>query len=239
MSMMCFADPSYLFNFFDDGFILQTIRDPRAWYASMKAHFKAPDNERRFLTFSLALWFESTVRGLIHAASYPDQYLVLRYEDLVCTPEQTLKKIVSKIGIDFETVLLKPTIGEAAWYGNSAYGRKEKLDAASLNHWKNRLTEEEKDYISFEYGEFSGLLGYSDCDPESFGILPGEWFSSELGMSVTLENQSYLEKIKEENRRLNSMLYNVHRGFALDFRRREKATRRFGFLNRFFSSQTN
>ena len=222
ISMMCFANPQKFFDAFPDGFIIQTLREPRAWYASMKTHFKVQGLAELFMKMSLALWFESTVRGLNYSKFLPDKYIVLRYEDLVADTLTIMTDFFLKIGLQFDPVVLEPTMGRNPWFGNSAYGEKQDVDASSLQKWKSVLTNKEIHYIEKYYGTISKVLGYHGDE-----ILPPKadsinFYDRRLAMNIPISAQSDKALLEEENRRTASMLYDIHRNFVLEYRKQSK-----------------
>ncbi len=221
ISMMCFANPQKFFNAFPDGFIIQTLREPKAWYASMKTHFKAKGAEL-FMKMSLALWFESTIRGLNYSKFFPDKYIVLRYEDLVVDTLPSMTDLLSKTGLEFDPVVLEPTIGQSPWLGNSSYGEKQYVDAASLQKWKNVLTNKEIHYIDEYYGTISEVLGYQGDDILPLKADSINFYDPRLAMDIPISAQSDKELLEEESRRTASMLYDIHRSFVLEYRKQSK-----------------
>ncbi len=226
MSMMCFADPSFFLNAYPDGYILQTIREPKAWLASMKTHFKvkAKEDSMRFLKFSLHLWYEATIRAIINANCFSAQYFLLRYEDLVSNTQKTMEKIASKINLKIEPVLFKPTMGHKPWFGNSCYGAKSTVDNSSLQEWKKFLTHKELDYIDRYCSEIIKILGYGEKM-----LLPirkdiSKIYSDELFMNINFLYKNDSQRVYEENRRMASMIFNLHRDLVVENRQKNNKT---------------
>lgn len=49
-----------------------------------------------------------------------DEYMVVRYEDLISDPKEFMKKIALFLNINYDSILLEPTINGIPWTGNSS-----------------------------------------------------------------------------------------------------------------------
>jgi hypothetical protein len=69
-------------------------------------------------------------------------YLVLRYEELIQTPEQTMRHLCSFAKIQFQNSLLQPTHQGQLWQGNSMFKQDfTGIDASPLERWKGDITD--------------------------------------------------------------------------------------------------
>ncbi len=83
--------------------IIHTIRDPRDRYASVRKRFSA-DNPR--LGASTARLINSIRIGKRNLKEYPENYAIIRFEDLVLKPERTARIICDFIGEDYDPAML-------------------------------------------------------------------------------------------------------------------------------------
>ncbi|SMO83235.1 sulfotransferase family protein [Gracilimonas mengyeensis] len=79
----------------------------------------------------------------------PDTYKIIRYEDLVSKPKETMEQIAQFLGISFEPSLLEPTVLGKPWKGNSMSNRKfEGISSSRLHQWKKEILPMEVYYIN-------------------------------------------------------------------------------------------
>ncbi len=70
-----------------------------------------------------------------------DEYVVVRYEDLVTDTEATMRRICGEIRLEFDPVLLTPTSLGESWQGNSTTGAQFKgVSTSRLDSWKETIT---------------------------------------------------------------------------------------------------
>jgi len=102
--------------------IIHTIRDPRDRYASVRKRFGG-DNPR--LGASTARWLSSINAARRNMQKYPENYLIIRFEDLVSDPEKLCREICEFIGEEYDPIML--TMEGANRYknsgGNSSFGK--------------------------------------------------------------------------------------------------------------------
>jgi len=96
-------------------------------------------------------------------------------------PRRVLETVCRFIGIQFHLRLLKPTLADSRWAGNSTFHRALRgIDPQPLEHWKNQLTQQELWWIEFHCREGMEIAGYPLLTDACFslsrwaGRLPGE-----------------------------------------------------------------
>lgn len=87
---------------------------------------------------------------------------VIRYEDLLTTPEETVRDIADWLDIPFEPVLLKPTMRGRTWPGISSFRPSDGLETSFATRTVKALTEEEARYIRGALSTFRSEFGYED-----------------------------------------------------------------------------
>lgn len=180
------SHPATMDELFPDAKLLQIVRDPRAVFASFKnriinrygCHAKAHRLPRS--------WNRSA-REIPRLRRDPSRFLVIRYEDLVKNPEETLKKICRFGGFDFCGKMLKPTRAGSIWEGNSAFNKAfQRISTATAEQWKDCLSEPEIWWIELHCRRGMELAGYSFQTDARFSLrrwlkrLPGESWSGYL-----------------------------------------------------------
>lgn len=78
-----------------------------------------------------------------------NDYLVVRYEDLVSDTETKMNEITDFLNITREAILYKPTVNGELWGGNSTTGKKfNKISNEFLDLWKSTITPLEIEMIN-------------------------------------------------------------------------------------------
>ncbi len=76
-----------------------------------------------------------------HTRTMPGRYRVVRYEDLILEPAATLQGLCSFLEIDWEPVLMAPTLLGRPWFGNSMFtDRLDGISTLPLEHWRADLS---------------------------------------------------------------------------------------------------
>lgn len=69
-----------------------------------------------------------------------DGYLVVRYEDLVSSPEATMRRVARHIDIDYSERLLVPTLRGRPWGGNSTSEKQfQGISDVAANAWREEI----------------------------------------------------------------------------------------------------
>jgi hypothetical protein len=150
-----------IFQVFPQARVIFLVRDPRAVYLSNKRS----DEFRMEPAFVARQWVKSlrcALRQVVKFGRAP-QMLVLRYEDLVGRPRQTLQGLCDFLGVDFDETLVRPTVYGGPWQGN-AYGSDAahtyEIEPSKADSWKDEITPEENAAIVAEARFEMSLLGY-------------------------------------------------------------------------------
>lgn len=150
-----------IFALFPRARVIQLVRDPRAVYLSNKRS----DAFRMTPEFAAQQWVKSIRRILRHVVKFGvrDQIMVVRYEDLVASPQPTLQAVCDFIGVGFDAALTRPTVYGHPWQGNS-YGAQApatyEIDPAKADSWRKEITPEENAAILGAARFEMSLLGY-------------------------------------------------------------------------------
>ena len=132
---------------------IQLIRNPYANCKSLK--------ERQYMNIRLAAqeWKDLNAIGLIeNYISGSQNYLIIKYEDLVLSPKETVQKVCSFLGVDFREEMLNlnrasDTQSDQAYVLSS-------FDVQKLEGWKDSLTTKEIRKIEMITADLMSKLGY-------------------------------------------------------------------------------
>lgn len=165
-----------------DAFIVNIVRDPRDIVASKKirrqralADTELPPEIRKerqlavgYDPFLDSLAWKSAARaGRLAARSYPDQVIVIRYEDFVSEPAFSIRRVCDFLGLPFDQEML-----EVSAYG-SAEGGRGNVKAPGIQkdrteRWQRTLTKPEIFACQFVTSSEMTKAGYTT---ERIGIM--------------------------------------------------------------------
>jgi hypothetical protein len=148
-----------VFAEFPDAKIIHMSRDPRDRYASVRKRF-GRDTPR--VGAATGRWLASMKRAKRNKQMYPNNYMIVRFEDLATNPEEVLSEICDFIGERFSPAML--TMEGASTYrdsgGNSSFDRIQpgKISKNPVGRYRNVLTDAEIAFIQlFTKGEMQAL----------------------------------------------------------------------------------
>ncbi len=159
---------SHIFRWFPEARFIHLVRDPRDNYASLKSGWEVKYRERGGeLGFLLESMIERGRFGMelatINQARYgADRYLVLRFEDVVTDPTRWMRTIAEFLGIDFDDVLLRPTVCGRPWSGNNFDGlRFSAPSTTNVERWRQRITPAEAAVLEYHFRDVMLRFGYA------------------------------------------------------------------------------
>ncbi len=126
-----------ILNWWPEALFIHVVRDPRDNFVSYQR--KHPEWSTR--TFAES-WVHSIQSGLASQKKYgSDQYWVLRYEQLIQSPQEVLTAICQFLGIKDQPTLKVPTRNSQAWQGNSMFAEQFKqISASPGGRWKKSMS---------------------------------------------------------------------------------------------------
>jgi hypothetical protein len=190
------------------------VRDPRAVVASANhGRYRELVGDRYPLLMLVRLWRKSA-HAWLAMVSHP-MVTVLRYEDLVVNADRILDAIAGSLSIRaFPRDLLRSPLLDhrgAQWSGNSSFGDKPTIDAASDSAWKALLSDAEVRFIeACTQAEMEGL-GYVSIEP------PRRDAISDFVEDVAEVRPSYLKHyaLDRDNRRIELERWDAHSSKAM------------------------
>lgn len=131
---------------FPDARFVHILRNPYSNLVSLRRHVGRAGYP--FLAPSLSSLY-NTLYNLYRNRRLIEDYLVIRYEDLLTDPELTMRSVASFLEIDFVASLLEPTSMGRPWEGNSSRGiRYSGISAENLDLWRSEVTDLEIHYVN-------------------------------------------------------------------------------------------
>jgi len=161
---------------FPNAKFIHMSRDPRDRYASVRKRF-GKDNPR--LGASTARWLLSTKAANRNMKNYPDQYVIIRFEDLAAKPEQTAKAMCNFIGEEFspQMLFMKGAMEYRESGGNSSFEEITPgiISTKPIGRYKNVLMPAEIAFIQLFASKEMQNLGY-EKEPVKFTFLEATKF---------------------------------------------------------------
>lgn len=146
-----------MFSFWPQAKCIHIIRDPRDNYLSYRR--KHPHWSPEFFAEN---WNRFALQGLENQRTIgDDQYLIIRYEDLVKSPQESIRTLIDFLAIDYHEILLKPTRVGKSWWGNSMFNDKfQEISDDPVGRWHGNLSSLAAGIIMAKSGEGMSAFGY-------------------------------------------------------------------------------
>lgn len=150
-------------SLFPGGKFIHIVRNPYSCLVSTrKAWSHGGYPYLRDIVESLHGSYVSLARNVLGISGY----LVIRYEDLVSEPENTMRQVSEFVGMPFDPVLLRPTVLGKPWGGNSTSGKRfSGISKDALNSWKDSITDMEINFVNRRLGPALDMFGYERQPP--------------------------------------------------------------------------
>lgn len=159
-----------LLDWYPGARVVHMFRDPRAVYVSeLRRRVERPESlpyrwlvrapllMRGFVLVEVAwAWAGAVAHHRTLARRYPDHYRMVRFEDLVRSPEHTIDDLCAFLGIETEPRMLKMKVVS----GGALVGR-EGFDAGAADRWRESITEGEARWLRRLLGRRIRHMGYS------------------------------------------------------------------------------
>jgi hypothetical protein len=190
--------------------LIHCVRDPRANYSAIRVW-----NEREGRSTSVTR-FVSQWKASYRAANRNDELLpqlVVRYEDLVMETPSIMADVCNFLEIDFDELLLHPTLEGRPFGGNSMYQKSlSGVSRDSLERWRSILDREQIGKIEWLTRREMQSLGYSRIEP-NIGRIPWMALSSSAFALLAYDIYDHLpEAWKLCFRKLRARLHASHLG---------------------------
>lgn len=126
---------------YPDALFVHVIRDPRAVAASLRKSRAHRSNA----LFAAKRWVRDVQAGLEAQNAFPDRFIEVRYEDLVCDTMDCLRRVCDFLNVRFSDKMIDYTDTGCREYSNCYYQSlhkrlRDKPDKARVDAWRNSLT---------------------------------------------------------------------------------------------------
>ena len=148
----------------------EKVRYARRFFGSRRFAFPQLPNYfvKRFDNYDLDAqikgWLCALTRVRILQEKYNtnNQFIVYSHNTLTANAKNTMQKLSSLSKIDYEDVLLKPTIGENDWLGNSHYGPTKGISNSISKNYPKVLTHKEISRINMFIDNIDKYIKYNE-----------------------------------------------------------------------------
>jgi hypothetical protein len=158
---------------FPEGTIVFMLRDPRAIVASFLRYKES--SLRRKADFWICDTLEEAIKSyrryIRPGINFAEHLELVRYEDLVAQPLNTLRDLCNKLGLDFDPQMLQYKASLEGEFFEGASKRDGALpewkqaglrgiDPTLVDNWRRELSGEQLEYANRELSPFLSLFGY-------------------------------------------------------------------------------
>jgi hypothetical protein len=144
------------------------IRDYRAQVNSMlKVNF-----EKKIISSLAIRWvnYNKKIENLKNR--FPEQVFLLKYEDLVTSPEKKYKEICMFLGIDFELSILSTSKINKEFQPKHHKSLEDGINTKHIDEWENELTKKQLKICEAVAGKYGEKFGYKKTTKTSLPINP-------------------------------------------------------------------
>lgn len=141
------VDPSVKF--------INLIRDPRDNYAAIKSgvdgyYSKLGEDDKASLASLINRVKMDFKSASLFGEYYQDNFISLRFEDLISAPEGSMKKLATFAGVEYHQSMLVPTVLGKLYTGNSYEGDVfQGISGKNVGRWRERISDFEAKVIEF------------------------------------------------------------------------------------------
>jgi hypothetical protein len=158
-------DTDKIFQDFPEGHVIHVVRNPYSGYADTKKRPFPLGLERYTWTWNLCQHL-----ALTYVERYPDDFHILRFEDLVANPKAAMSRLCGQLGIGYSDTCLYPSWNGTRLQEVYPWGTVRIPTTQANLATMNELTDEEKSRIKSLSVVMQRLLGYEHL-----------WATSETG----------------------------------------------------------
>lgn len=143
---------------------IHIVRNPLDTLTSLNEANRKWWNSKTNYFHHMKLWQESAEIGLSNSTKYPNNYLLIKYENLILNPEKTIISMCNFLDINFKEEMLQMN-NHPGWKGdNSSFNKNKvqsKFSTSSIGRYKNTIKKETIYAYSLLVGKQMNDLGYS------------------------------------------------------------------------------
>jgi hypothetical protein len=146
------------FAAYPDGLLVSIVRDPRGWWASARAQRESLATKRVLREYAsvesgMEVWTSSAKATLDAVRRYDERVHVMRFEAIVGAPHEAMGTLATRVGIDFDDVLVSPSFnGRPIKAASSFEVERHGILEDPLTRYREELDPGELTYIESEAG---------------------------------------------------------------------------------------
>lgn len=106
------------------------------YYSKVMGRYGTTELSEPLLNDAWEQWRHKTIDYLMLAKKYPDNFAIVRFEDLVVKPVETMKALCAAIDIPFEEINKTPTQHQVPVKGNSSFSTPDSNKGRVFSHEK-------------------------------------------------------------------------------------------------------
>ncbi len=143
---------------FPNAKIIHLIRDPRENFGSLRGQFlrtygrkthRRPEIGNLYVYSARTSLIPAFRKAIEFSSSHPENFRVIRYEDLTSQPEVVISDLSRWLGIAEDPNLRRPSFGGKAWGGNSSRDQKFDKIAKQDRKWTDTLSSWDVKFAEF------------------------------------------------------------------------------------------
>ncbi|MFX0170569.1 MAG: sulfotransferase [Candidatus Hodarchaeota archaeon] len=152
----------YLKRLFPDAKFIHILRNPYSNLVSLRKSELSRGKQKYPFLFPLLETLENSYYFLYRNMQLlKNDYLVIKYEDLLETPEKIMRQIANHISIEFQDNIMKPTAIGENWAGNSSRGLIfNGINKENAERWKSEMNHLESFYVTRYFSFVLQDFGY-------------------------------------------------------------------------------
>jgi hypothetical protein len=172
---------STLMEWFSNAKVIHMFRDPRGVFVSdlrrrkklpVTFPFKQLNRFEFFLKLFImlqtsAVWFEAVLRYHKYAKLYPNNYLLVKFEDLVTEPEKHIRRVCDFLEIEFQDKMLDQEVVSVGFRWKETG-----FDRNAATRWQEQIDPWIDRWFSFWFRKYLKEFGYSDFRSPSLESFP-------------------------------------------------------------------
>ena len=159
-----------LLEWFPGGRVVHMLRDPRGVYVS--DHHRRTVKRRKpysvlmhvpglfstvLLIQTTLVWRSAARRHFVYEKKYPDRYRLVRFEDVVENPEETLAGVFAFLGVE-----MPPEPTNVKVFAHGFRWGEEGIDAGAADRWREHIHPFAKRFMTFFLRGTMRRFGYTD-----------------------------------------------------------------------------
>jgi Sulfotransferase family len=148
-------DGDKILSDFPQGHVIHVVRNPWSGFADTSKRPYPLSIERYAMT-----WAMMQHHALVFSRRFPDRFHIIRFEDLVASPRETLGKLVTKLGMAWNDSLLRPSWNGKAMESVYPWGTIRTPTTEANIATMNELNSEQKAIIKTQTSVMLPHFGY-------------------------------------------------------------------------------